>query len=60
LASATAFAWRIEGRARVGSGNLPALDSLLAATARRHDLTLVTSNEGDFARTGVALINPWT
>jgi predicted nucleic acid-binding protein len=41
LASATAFAWRIEGRARVGYGKLPALDSLLAATALRHDLTLV-------------------
>lgn len=38
---------------------LPAVDSLLAATALHHDLTLVTRNTADFAGTGVALINPW-
>ena len=34
-------------------------DSLIAATALVHDLTLVTRNVGDFADTGVRLFNPW-
>lgn len=38
---------------------LPAVDSLLAATALQHDLTLVTRNTTDFEGTGVRLINPW-
>jgi len=38
---------------------LTAIDSLLAATALQHDLTLVTRNTADFAGTGVRLINPW-
>ncbi len=38
----------------------PAIDTLLASTALVHDLTVVTRNERDFARTGVEIINPWT
>lgn len=38
---------------------LPAIDALLAATALRHDLTLVTRNTRDFLGLGVNLINPW-
>jgi predicted nucleic acid-binding protein len=38
---------------------LPAIDSLLAATALHHNLTLVTRNVKDFADMGVDLINPW-
>jgi Predicted nucleic acid-binding protein, contains PIN domain len=38
---------------------LPAIDSLLAATALHHGLTLVTRNVTDFCDTGVDLINPW-
>lgn len=38
---------------------LPAVDSLMAATARVHGLTLVTRNVRDFARTGVAYFNPF-
>lgn len=34
-------------------------DSLLAATASAHDLTIVTRNTGDFAATGVPLLNPF-
>ena len=37
-----------------------AIDSLLAATALRHDLNLVTRNERDFSGFGLQLINPWT
>jgi hypothetical protein len=33
---------------------------LIAATARVHDLTLVTRNVADFAGTGVPVINPWS
>jgi len=51
---------RIEGRARSGSGKLPIVDSFIAATALHHDLTLVTNNESDFARTGAAIVNPWS
>ena len=38
---------------------LPVVDGLLAATARVHDLTLVTRNSSDFARAGVRLLNPF-
>jgi len=39
---------------------LPAMDSLLAATALHHDFVFATRNEDDFSRTGVKLLNPWT
>ena len=39
---------------------LPAIDTLLAATAIVHDLTLVTRNTKDFTDTGVKILNPWT
>jgi predicted nucleic acid-binding protein len=35
------------------------LDSQIAATAQRHQLTLVTRNTSDFANTGVKLVNPF-
>jgi len=35
------------------------IDSLIAATARIRELTVVTRNTGDFAGCGVALLNPW-
>ncbi len=38
---------------------MPAIDSLLAATALQGGLGLVTRNEDDFAHCGVVLINPW-
>lgn len=38
---------------------LPVIDSLLAATARVHSLTLVTRNTSDFTGTGVNLLNPF-
>jgi toxin FitB len=38
---------------------LPAIDSLLAATALVHDLTLVTRNLRDFEFPGLSVINPW-
>jgi hypothetical protein len=38
---------------------LPTVDSLLAATALVHNLTVVTRNTGDFALPGVKVLNPW-
>ncbi|NCP40614.1 MAG: type II toxin-antitoxin system VapC family toxin [Rhodoferax sp.] len=39
---------------------LPAIDSLLAATAIEYDLVLVTRNAKDFADLPVQLFNPWS
>ncbi|MFE0754569.1 type II toxin-antitoxin system VapC family toxin [Inquilinus sp. NPDC058860] len=37
----------------------PVIDTLLAATAIVHDLTLVTRNTGDVTGTGVPVLDPW-
>lgn len=39
---------------------LPCADSLLAATARVHDLTVATRNERDFVELGARVLNPWS
>ena len=39
---------------------LPAVDSLLAATALHHQLRLVTRNAKDFEHPGLEVINPWS
>ncbi len=36
-----------------------AVDGLIAATARRHGLHIMTRNVSDFEPTGALLINPW-
>ena len=38
---------------------LPAVDSLLAATALHHGLRIVTRNAADFRFPGLDVINPW-
>ncbi|EHT5515237.1 type II toxin-antitoxin system VapC family toxin [Salmonella enterica] len=38
----------------------PESDTLIAATALVHGMTIVTRNVADFKPTGVAIINPWT
>ncbi len=38
---------------------LPAIDSLLVATAAQHGLTLVTRNQRDVQGLGVQVLNPW-
>jgi predicted nucleic acid-binding protein len=35
-------------------------DMMIAATAQKHDLTLVTRNTRDFQHCGIALLNPFT
>jgi toxin FitB len=38
---------------------MPLADSYIAATARRHGLTVVTGNDRDFRRAGVEVFNPF-
>ncbi|TFZ04400.1 type II toxin-antitoxin system VapC family toxin [Ramlibacter rhizophilus] len=38
---------------------LPAIDSLLAATALTHGLTLVTRNQKDFRHPDLTVLDPW-
>ncbi len=42
-----------------GLRTTPAIDTLMAATALHHDLTLVTRNTAHFTDTKVKLLNPW-
>ncbi|TVR74126.1 MAG: type II toxin-antitoxin system VapC family toxin [Spirochaetaceae bacterium] len=48
----TALLW---GRTR----RLPLMDGLIAATALRHSMVLVTRNRPDFAPVGVDVFDPW-
>ena len=43
---------------RVGK-RMPIEDGYIAATARRHGLTIVTGNERDFRRPGLKVFNPF-
>jgi hypothetical protein len=48
------------GRLQAQAGRpLPAVDSLLAATALTHALTLVTRNRKDFQHPELRVIDPW-
>ncbi len=38
---------------------IPAIDSLIVATASLHDMSVVTRNQRDFEGFGVEVINPW-
>jgi toxin FitB len=38
---------------------MPVEDGYIAATARRHDLTIVTGNDKDFRRPGLKVFNPF-
>ncbi len=57
---AVASRWgRLAGQATVRGMLLPVIDGLLAATALQYNLTLVTRNVKDVARTGVPVYDPW-
>ena len=48
------------GRLVAAAGRpLPAIDSLLGATAAHHGLSMVTRNTRDFTNMGLDVINPW-
>lgn len=56
----TARAWgHITAKAAAKGRAIHAADGLIAATAVRHGLQLMTRNTKDFGTTGAMLINPW-
>jgi predicted nucleic acid-binding protein len=57
---AVADRWgRLSGEAISVKWPLQVVDALLAATALRYEMTLVTRNTKDLRRTHVSLFNPW-
>jgi toxin FitB len=56
-----ALGWGIlHGQAEQHGQPLPVVDCLLAATAIRHNLIIVTRNAKDFVRFPIQMLNPWT
>jgi predicted nucleic acid-binding protein len=51
---------RVMARGQAIGRPVGAMDAFIAATAERHDLTLVTRNISDFNALGIRLINPWS
>jgi predicted nucleic acid-binding protein len=57
----TVHAWgRIMARGQAACRPAGTMDAFIAATAERHDMTLVTRNVSDFETLGIRLINPWS
>ncbi len=57
---ATAHVWADQRFLLERAGqSMPVEDSYIAATARRHDLTIVTGNDRDFRRPGLKVFNPF-
>ena len=57
---AVAFVWADQERLLERAGHrMPVEDSYIAATARRHGLTIVTGNDRDFRRPGLKVFNPF-
>lgn len=57
---AVAHIWADQQRALDLAGvRMPLADSYIAATARRHALTVVTGNDRNFRRPGVKVFNPF-
>ena len=56
----TAHLWGdISARARQGGYILPVVNGLLAATALRHGLHVMTHATAQFAATGALIVDPW-
>ena len=55
-----AHVWAEQERLLVKAGQrMPVEDSYIAATARRHGLTIATGNDRDFKRPGLKVFNPF-
>ena len=46
-------------RLRASGKAMPVKNSLIAATALRHDLSVVTRNRSDFVKAGVRVVDPF-
>ena len=58
--TATAHVWADQRFLLEQAGKpMPVEDSYIAATARRHGLTIVTGNDKDFLRPGLKVFNPF-
>jgi predicted nucleic acid-binding protein len=58
--TATAHVWADQKFLLERDGQkMPIEDSFIAATARRHGLTIVTGNDQDFRRPGLKVFNPF-
>lgn len=56
----TALRWaQLLATLRAAGRAMPIKDSLIAATALRHGLTLATRNRADFEKSGVKLVDPF-
>ncbi len=56
----TAYIWADQRWLLEQQGHpMPVEDSMIAATARKHHLTIVTGNEKDFQRFGLKVFNPF-
>jgi predicted nucleic acid-binding protein len=54
------LAWgALTARIEAAGKQMPAIDSLIAATALHHDLILVTRNQDGFVLSQVRIVNPW-
>jgi predicted nucleic acid-binding protein len=57
----TADRWgRVMARGQESGRPPGSMDAFIAATAERHDLTLVTRNVRDFEALGIRIVNPWS
>lgn len=56
----TALCWgRLQGDAERRGEKLPVMDSMIAASAAVHGMSVVTRNTKDLERCGVQVCNPW-
>ena len=56
----TSHIWgELTAKAQQAGTTIGVSDGLIAATARRHGLHVMTRNEADFEASGALLLNPW-
>jgi predicted nucleic acid-binding protein len=61
ITPAIADAWgRIVAERQSAGHSIGTMDAFLAATARVHDLTIITRNVTDFAHSDCRIVNPWS